>query len=735
MPPLPLVLMLLLPVAGSRPSARGDRSDAVDSATVSSEDEEDEDEVESSSEESKHEDDDVTKSNESKRRRPRRRPSSLASPPRWSSPDNMRRTPYALPAGGTVKFRCPATGSPAPTLDWYKDGNDVRRRQRIGGYKIREHAWTLALATLLPSDKGNYTCVAHNTHGRIRHRFTLDVVERPAHRPILQAGLPANQTAVAGDEVRFACRVFSDLQPHVQWIKADYAGQPVGPDGRPGGLVVKEGSVDASQDDLESLALTNVSAADAGEYACVAANSVGVSHQSAWLTVLEDPPPGPPLSHSYPRIFFYCVGFFIAVTLTFAAVICKLCSAPRKGVAPGSPLVVRKLAKSVALKKQVSPGSSWSGRSNLSSVRPPRPSAVTADCALPYDPRWELPRERLTLGKPLGEGCFGQVALAEVVGLDKERPARVTEVAVKTVKADAGEKDLTDLVSEMEMMKMVGRHKNIINLIGACTRDGPLYVVVEYAARGNLREHLRARRPPDSEYWRRSAEGPPGGVDLQELVSAAYQVGRGMAYLASKKCVHRDLAARNVLVTHDLVMKIADFGLARDVHHVDYYKKTTNGPLPVKWMAPEALFDRVYTHQSDVWSFGVLLWEIFTLGASPYPGVPVEDLFKLLKEGHRLDKPYACTQQLTTWTCPTPSSGLLRWAPAPQPAPRRRAPGSSSSSSSRRRSFKSRKYMKRLGPLCLLFITRVNIVDNCEKEPPKKCFEEFVTVKIIISSF
>ncbi|XP_061655196.1 fibroblast growth factor receptor 1-like isoform X2 [Phyllopteryx taeniolatus] len=472
--------------------------------------------------------------------------------------------------------------------------------------------------------------------------WTWRWAERPTHRPILQAGLPANQTAVAGDEVRFACRVYSDLQPHVQWIKADYAGQPVGPDGRPGGLVVKEGSVNTSEDDLASLTLTNVSAADAGEYACVAANSIGVSHQSAWLTVLEDPP----LSRSYAHIFFYCLGFFIAVTLTFTAIICKLCSAPRKGVAPGSPPAVHKLAKSVALKKQVSLGSSWSGRSNLSSVCPSRPSAVSADCALPYDPRWELPRERLTLGKPLGEGCFGQVALAEVVGLDKERPACVTEVAVKTVKADAGEKDLMDLVSEMEMMKMVGRHKNIINLIGACTRDGPLYVVVEYASRGNLREHLRARRPPDSEYWGRSAEGPPGGVDLQELVSAAYQVGRGMAYLASKKCVHRDLAARNVLVTHDLVMKIADFGLARDVHHVDYYKKTTNGPLPVKWMAPEALFDRVYTHQSDVWSFGILLWEIFTLGASPYPGVPVEDLFKLLKEGHRLDKPYASTQQL-----------------------------------------------------------------------------------------
>uniref|UniRef100_A0A3B3UB25 receptor protein-tyrosine kinase n=1 Tax=Poecilia latipinna TaxID=48699 RepID=A0A3B3UB25_9TELE len=272
--------------------------------------------------------------------------------------------------------------------------------------------------------------------------------------------------------------------------------------------------------------------------------------------------------------------------------------------------------------------------------------AGVSEYELPYDPGWELPRERLTLGKPLGEGCFGQVVLAEAIGIDKNKPTRLTKVAVKMLKADATEKDLSDLISEMEMMKMIGKHKNIINLLGACTQGGPLYVVVEYASQGNLREYLRGRRPAGLEYWSGLRQASLGSLEIRELVSAAYQVARGMSYLASKKCIHRDLAARNVLVTEDNVMKIADFGLARDIHHIDYYKKTTNGRLPVKWMAPEALFDRIYTHQSDVWSFGVLLWEIFTLGGSPYPGVPVEELFKLLKEGHRMEKPSACTQEL-----------------------------------------------------------------------------------------
>jgi serine/threonine protein kinase len=113
------------------------------------------------------------------------------------------------------------------------------------------------------------------------------------------------------------------------------------------------------------------------------------------------------------------------------------------------------------------------------------------------------------------------------------------------------------------------------------------------------------------------------------------------------QCIHRDLAARNVLVSEDCVLKIADFGLARDVHMHEYYRKTTDGRLPVKWMAPEALFQRVYTSQSDVWSFGILLWEIMTLGGTPYPSVPnIERLFQLLRDGHRMEKPVSCSLEV-----------------------------------------------------------------------------------------
>uniref|UniRef100_A0A8C6NJD3 Fibroblast growth factor receptor n=1 Tax=Nothobranchius furzeri TaxID=105023 RepID=A0A8C6NJD3_NOTFU len=599
-----LLLLVQVPQAQSRPATEDTDTDAV----KSSEDEDDE----SSSEENKL-------SNELSTSNEKLQP--LA--PQWVMPEKMEKQLHAVPASRTVKFRCQATGNPVPSLRWYKNGKEFKKDQRIGGFKIRDHMWTLIMESVVPSDKGNYTCVVENEYGSLKHTYLLDVVERSPHRPILQAGLPANQTAVVGSDVAFVCRVFSDPQPHIQWFKhISVNGSREGPDGHPHILVLKTANLNSTDKEMEVLTLKNVTLDDAGEYTCLAGNAIGVSHHSAWLNVVNE------LSNEE-------TGETVA-----------LCSS--SCFPPPPPKQKQSDCLYICLQVSVESSSSLQlvclmRQSRLSSAATTVLAGV-AEYELPYDSAWELPRDRLTLGKPLGEGCFGQVVLAEAVGIDKNKPTRLSKVAVKMLKADATEKDLSDLISEMEMMKTIGKHKNIINLLGACTQDGPLYVIVEYASQGNLREYLRARRLAGSECWSGLQQAALGSVEIRALVSAAYQVARGMAYLASKKCIHRDLAARNVLVTEDNVMKIADFGLARDIHHIDYYKKTTNGRLPVKWMAPEALFDLLQF--CLMWSFGVLLWEIFTLGGSPYPGVPVEELFKLLKEGHRMEKPSACTQEL-----------------------------------------------------------------------------------------
>nr|XP_021507281.1 fibroblast growth factor receptor 3 isoform X4 [Meriones unguiculatus] len=575
--------------------------------------------------------------------------------PYWTRPERMDKKLLAVPAANTVRFRCPAAGNPTPSISWLKNGKEFRGEHRIGGIKLRHQQWSLVMESVVPSDRGNYTCVVENKFGSIRQTYTLDVLERSPHRPILQAGLPANQTAVLGSDVEFHCKVYSDAQPHIQWLKhVEVNGSKVGPDGTPYVTVLKTAGANTTDKELEVLSLHNVTFEDAGEYTCLAGNSIGFSHHSAWLVVLpaeEELMEVGEAGSVYAGILSYVVGFFLFILVAAAVALCCLRSPPKKGL--GSP-TVHKVSR-FPLKRQVTVSleSNSSMNSNTPLVRIARLSsgegpvlANVSELELPADPKWELSRTRLTLGKPLGEGCFGQVVMAEAIGIDKDRTAKPVTVAVKMLKDDATDKDLSDLVSEMEMMKMIGKHKNIINLLGACTQGGPLYVLVEYAAKGNLREFLRARRPPGMDYSFDACRLPEEQLTCKDLVSCAYQVARGMEYLASQKCIHRDLAARNVLVTEDNVMKIADFGLARDVHNLDYYKKTTNGRLPVKWMAPEALFDRVYTHQSDVWSFGVLLWEIFTLGGSPYPGIPVEELFKLLKEGHRMDKPANCTHDL-----------------------------------------------------------------------------------------
>ncbi|XP_032368029.1 fibroblast growth factor receptor 1-A [Etheostoma spectabile] len=395
----------------------------------------------------------------------------------------------------------------------------------------------------------------------------LDVVERSPHRPILQAGLPANQTAVVGRDVTFVCRVFSDPQPHIQWHKhITVNGSRQAPDGHPYVLVVKTAGLNTTDKEMEVLTLRNVSVGDAGEYTCLAGNSIGVSRHSAWLTVVDDLPPAPLPSQTYLEIFIYCLGFFIVIILTATAVVCRLCCAPKKTDFSGQ-LAVQKLAKSLPLRRQVSVESASSLQSGMCLMRQSRLSsgATTiltgvSEYELPFDPTWELPRDRYST---------------------LSRSASHHKMLKEQCAADATEKDLSDLISEMEMMKMIGKHKNIINLLGACTQDGPLYVVVEYASQGNLREYLRARRPAGLEYWSGARQGSLGSLETRELVSAAYQVARGMAYLASKKCLsQRPVIPWNVVVWS---LKNTNFDedlrtsvLARDVHHTS----TTTRRLP-----------------------------------------------------------------------------------------------------------------------------------------------------------
>uniref|UniRef100_A0A2S2NV35 receptor protein-tyrosine kinase n=1 Tax=Schizaphis graminum TaxID=13262 RepID=A0A2S2NV35_SCHGA len=257
---------------------------------------------------------------------------------------------------------------------------------------------------------------------------------------------------------------------------------------------------------------------------------------------------------------------------------------------------------------------------------------------------WEFPREKLRLQTILGQGNFGQVWKAEADDISgHEGLTRL--VAVKMVKEDAASREREDLIRELSIMQHLGSHPNVVTLLGCCTEKEPYLLIMEYVMYGKLLAFLRDRRTR-SHYFNFSDS--TASLTSRDLTMFAYCVARGMDFLVSKKIVHRDLAARNVLVDHNKLCKIADFGMSRNVRDTNqiYEQRHTKGALPIRWMAPESLHYSIFTYKTDVWSFGVLMWEIVTLGSTPYCTMGAREVMRRVREGYRLDKPAHCRSEL-----------------------------------------------------------------------------------------
>lgn len=258
---------------------------------------------------------------------------------------------------------------------------------------------------------------------------------------------------------------------------------------------------------------------------------------------------------------------------------------------------------------------------------------------------WEFPRERLAITTVLGAGAFGVVMRGLAQGI-KGSVGQVT-VAVKTVRDTTNEAATKDLVAELNLLKLIPEHQNVVGLLGCCSYADPLYVIVEYCSNGDLQGFLRSSRGIYERYYRTSYGGAVPDLTCKMLLTFAWQIAKGMNHLSSMKVIHRDLAARNILVDDQLVCKVSDFGFARDIYVEDHYlKRSAGGRFPIKWMAIESLLDGISTTKSDVWSFGVVLWELVTLGASPYPGMNSYEVVSFLQDGYRMDKPKHCSDEV-----------------------------------------------------------------------------------------
>ncbi|XP_012876883.1 PREDICTED: tyrosine-protein kinase ABL1 [Dipodomys ordii] len=254
-----------------------------------------------------------------------------------------------------------------------------------------------------------------------------------------------------------------------------------------------------------------------------------------------------------------------------------------------------------------------------------------------YD-KWEMERTDITMKHKLGGGQYGEV----YEGVWKKYSLTV---AVKTLKEDTME--VEEFLKEAAVMKEI-KHPNLVQLLGVCTREPPFYIITEFMTYGNLLDYLRECNRQE--------------VSAVVLLYMATQISSAMEYLEKKNFIHRDLAARNCLVGENHLVKVADFGLSR-LMTGDTYTAHAGAKFPIKWTAPESLAYNKFSIKSDVWAFGVLLWEIATYGMSPYPGIDLSQVYELLEKDYRMERPEGCPEKVYELM-----RACWQWSPSDRPS-------------------------------------------------------------------
>ncbi|KAM4581199.1 high affinity nerve growth factor receptor [Odontesthes bonariensis] len=562
---------------------------------------------------------------------------------------NIVYSQHKIQEGGNLTFECEVTGSPTPDVRWRTDELASRfvTRDRILGSKLK---LSLYLTNVSSKDNlHNLTCEAENQAGPKEEMVQLNI-EFPVKILFLK-------DAVQQHNWCFPFAVDGNPAPKMTWLRdgvqlreSIYVYTQLIPDSSDGS--VKHGC----------LFLNKPTHINNGNYTLIVDNKLGRDEATAVGMFMENPfdsldpegkIPGPTdksdmdvTENPESRVFVVSVAVGLAVfactfLLVMVVVIHKCGQQSKFGIHRSSVLGAEDdLAVSLRFMNfGISPPSSDEDSGLSSFVENPQ-----YFCGIIKDKDMcvqHIKRQDIVLKWELGEGAFGKVYLAECANLSPDSDKML--VAIKTLK-DANESTRQDFQREAELLTVL-QHQHIVRFYGVCTDGEPLAMVFEYMRHGDLNRFLRAHGP-DARILEESKMPPLGQLTVPQMLHIAAQIASGMVYLASLHFVHRDLATRNCLVGEGLVVKIGDFGMSRDIYSTDYYRVGGRTMLPIRWMPPESIMYRKFTTESDIWSFGVVLWEIFTYGKQPWYQLSNSEAIECITQGRELERPRTCPKEV-----------------------------------------------------------------------------------------
>ncbi|KAM5172446.1 NT-3 growth factor receptor isoform 1-T1 [Mantella aurantiaca] len=570
---------------------------------------------------------------------------------------SVSRSSLVVHEGDNAVVTCNGSGSPLPDVDWTVTNLHSINTHQTNVNWTNVHSINLTLVNVSGEDNGyTLTCIAENVVGMTNATVLLTVNYPPR---ILSLKEPVSRLEHC---IEFVVR--GNPRPELTWLHNNMALRQVD-------FIRTEYY---GQDNvLEGCLLFNKPTHyNNGNYTLVARNIYGVAKQTVYAHFLEQPYPSvtdfgvsptPPISvtHKPEEDTFgvsIAVGLaaFACVLLVVLFIVINKYGRRSKFGMKGPVAVISGEEDSASPLHHINHGITTPnsldagpdtvviGMTRIPVIENPQYFRQSHNCHKPDTYVQYIKRRDIVLKRELGEGAFGKVFLAECYNLSPTKDKML--VAVKALK-DPTLAARKDFQREAELLTNL-QHEHIVKFYGVCGDGDPLIMVFEYMKHGDLNKFLRAHGPDALILVDGQPRQTKGDLGLSQMLHIATEIASGMVYLASQHFVHRDLATRNCLVGANLIVKIGDFGMSRDVYSTDYYRVRVGGHtmLPIRWMPSESIMYRKFTTDSDVWSFGVILWEIFTYGKQPWFQLSNTEVIECITQGRVLERPRVAPKEV-----------------------------------------------------------------------------------------